>query len=136
MSLALAHLGPDRMMLRRMRSLWLVVLVLTVASCRDTLVVPTRRGITTLPNQKVGKPTRVNKPSVVSVQLVLTKHGRVLMVKVRSLKKSAKLQIRLVNAKGKVIATVVRTVKTNKRVAVKNLKIAKSVKHVRVKIVG
>lgn len=93
-------------------------------------------GITTLPNQKFGKPTKVQKASVVSVQLVLTKHGRVLMVKIHSLKKSAKIQIRLVNAKGKVIATVVRTVKTNKRVAVKNLKIAKSVKHVRVKIVG
>jgi hypothetical protein len=56
------------------------------------------------------------------------------MVKIHSAKKTAKIQIRLINARGKVIATVVRTVKTNKRVAVKNLKIAKSVKRVKVRV--
>ena len=70
-----------------------------------------------------------------SVQLVLTKSGRVLYVKVLSHKGTAKIQIRLVNAKGKVMKMVVRTVKTNHRVAVKNLHIAPQVSHVRVSVV-
>ena len=49
---------------------------------------------------KIGKTKASKKASVVSVQLVLTKNGRVLMVKIHSLKKSAKIQIRLVNKKG------------------------------------
>ena len=79
---------------------------------------------------------RAIKTSVVSVQLVLTRTGRVLMVNVRSAKKTAKIQIRLVNAKGKVISVLVRTVKTNKRVAVSNLRISPSVKTVRVKVLS
>jgi len=90
-------------------------------------------GITTLPakhnSAKVSK-----KASVVSVQLVLTKSGRVLMVKVHSAKKTAKIQIRLLNAKGRAISVVVRVVKTNKRVAVPHLRIAKNVKIVKVKV--
>jgi hypothetical protein len=34
-----------------MRTSWLLILVLTLAACRDTLVVPTRRGVTTLPKR-------------------------------------------------------------------------------------
>jgi hypothetical protein len=79
---------------------------------------------------------RTIRTSVVSVQLVLTRTGRVLMVNVRSAKKTAKIQIRLVNAKGKVISVIVRTVKTNKRVAVSNLRISPSVKTVRVKVLS
>src|SRR3954465_4107775 len=77
------------------------------------------------------------KASVASVQLVLNKNcTRVLMVKIRSNKATAKIQIRLINAKGKVITRVVRVVKTNKRVAVSNLRVSKQVKTVRVKVVG
>ena len=68
------------------------------------------------------------------MQLVLTKSGRVLMVKVHSAKKTAKIQIRLLNAKGRAISVVVRVVKTNKRVAVPHLRIAKNVKIVKVKV--
>jgi hypothetical protein len=81
-------------------------------------------------------PAVVKRATVVSVQLVLTRTGRVLMVNVRSAKKTAKIQIRLVNAKGKVISVIVRTVKTNKRVAVSNLRISPSVKTVRVKVLS
>jgi hypothetical protein len=73
--------------------------------------------------------------SVQSVQLVLTKNGRVLYVKIHSINKTAKIQIRLINAKHKVIKVVTRTVKTNKRVKVANLRIAKNVKSVKVRIV-
>jgi hypothetical protein len=76
------------------------------------------------------------KASIVSVQLVAKKSGRVLMVKIHSPNKVAKIQIRLINAKGKVITVVVRTVKANKRVQVPNLRIAQSVKSVRVRIIS
>jgi hypothetical protein len=74
--------------------------------------------------------------SVASVQLVLTKNGRVLMVKIHSLKKTAKIKISLINAKGKVITVVIRTVRTNKLVQVSNLRLAKSVKTVRVHVLS
>ena len=93
------------------------------------------RPVGSAPNSSA-KPAKAAKAAVVSVQLVLTKQGRVLMVKVRSAKKTAKIQIRLVNAKGKVISVLVRTVKTNKRVAVPNLRISPSVKTVRVKVLS
>jgi hypothetical protein len=55
-----------------MRTVWLVVLVLTLAACRDTLVVPTRRGITTLPKRGPlpGLPTRplASPPSYLGTQ--------------------------------------------------------------------
>jgi hypothetical protein len=76
------------------------------------------------------------KASVVSVQLVLTPNGRVLMVRIHSAKKTAKIQIRLLNAKGRVITTVVRTVKANRRVQVPHLRIANSVKTVRVRVLS
>jgi hypothetical protein len=80
--------------------------------------------------------TTLGGNSVVSVQLVLTKNGRVLMVKIHSLKKTAKIQIRLINAKGKVITVVLRTVRTNKLVQVPNLRVAKNVKTVRVHVLS
>ena len=54
------------------------------------------------------------------------------MVKVRSAKKTARIQIRLLNQNGKVITRVVRVVQTNKLVAVKNLRLSKQVFKVRV----
>jgi len=80
---------------------------------------------------KTNKATKAS--SVQSVQVVVTKHGRVLMVKIHSINKTAKIQIRLINAKGKVVTVVVRTVKTNKRVQVPNIRIGKNVKNIKVK---
>ena len=76
------------------------------------------------------------KASVASVQIVMTKAGRVLMVKIRSGQPTAKIQVRLLNAKGHVITKALRTVKTNKRVKVKNLRITKRVKTVRVRVMS
>jgi hypothetical protein len=76
------------------------------------------------------------KAAVTSVQLVSTRNGRVLMVRIVSPNKTAKIQVRLLNAKGKVITVVVRSVKTNKRVQVANLRIAKTVKTVRVRVLN
>ncbi len=74
------------------------------------------------------------KATVVSVQIVMTAKGRVLMVKVHSTKSTAKIQVRLINAKGHVIKNALRAIKTNKRVKVKNLRITKQVKTVRVRV--
>ena len=76
------------------------------------------------------------KASVVSVQVVMTANGRVLMVKVRSAKPTAMIRVRLINAKGHVITNAVRSVKTNKRVKVKHLRITKRVKTVRVRVLS
>ena len=73
---------------------------------------------------------------MVSVQIVMTAKGRVLMVKVHSTKSTAKIQVRLINAKGHVIKNALRAVKTNKRVKVKNLRITKRVKTVSVRVVS
>jgi hypothetical protein len=74
--------------------------------------------------------------SVQVVRLVATAKGRVLMVRIFAPKaqKSAKIRIQLINSRGRVISTVVRSVKTNKLVKVSNVKISKSVKSVKVRI--
>jgi hypothetical protein len=76
------------------------------------------------------------RASVASVQLVATPRGRVLKVRIFSASKTARIQIRLINAKGRVIAIVTRTVKTNKLVLVPNLRVAKNVKSVRVRVLS
>ena len=58
--------------------------------------------------------------------------GRYVVVRVNGTANTAALKIKLVNAKGKVLLTTTRTVKTNKQVPIKNLKIAKTVTGVRV----
>jgi len=93
-------------------------------------------GITLLPNQP-GNSKKAGKATLVSAQFVATRHGRVLMVKVRSASlKTAKIQVRLINARGRVIVSAVRVVKTNKRVAVPHLRISKSVKRAAVKVLS
>jgi hypothetical protein len=82
------------------------------------------------------QPKADTKASVVSVQVVVTASGRVLMVKVRSAKPTAKIRVRLLNAKGHLMKNAVRVVKTNKRVKVKNLRITKRVKTVRVRVLS
>jgi hypothetical protein len=95
----------------------------------------TTSGITTLPTTKKGG-TKANIASVAAVQLVLNKNGtRVLRVKIHSTKPSARISIRLINAKGKVVTVALRTVKTNRLVTVRNLRISKQVKRVRVAVV-
>jgi hypothetical protein len=79
-------------------------------------------------------PAAKKKATVAAVQLVRTANGRYLMVKIASPGKTAKIQIRLINAKGKVISVVIRTVKTNKLVRVPNLRVGASVKTVRVRV--
>ena len=82
------------------------------------------------------QPKASAKASVVSVQVVMTAKGRVLMVKIHSAKPTAQIRVRLINAKGHVITNALRAVKTNKRVKVKNLRITKRVKAVRVRVVS
>ncbi len=81
---------------------------------------------------KSGKATKTAQ--VAQVQLVLTRTGRVLYVKVLSPKHTAKIRISLVGAKNKLMKNVMRNVKTNSRVKVKHLLIGKQVKHVNVKV--
>jgi hypothetical protein len=83
-----------------------------------------------------GKLTTRRASSVQSVQLVLTRNGRVLKVKIHSINKTAKIRIRLINAHGKVITVALRSVKTNKLVKVSGLRIGKNVKSVRVQLVN
>ncbi|HUK95699.1 MAG TPA: hypothetical protein VLU96_11695 [Gaiellaceae bacterium] len=111
-----------------------------VAGAASSTAGPCRTGTTPTSPPKTGggssTPAKTLKASVVSVQVVMTAKGRVLMVKVRSSKASAKIRVRLLNRKGHVITNALRSIKTNKRVKVKNLRITKSVKTVRVQLVS
>jgi len=68
------------------------------------------------------------KAHVVKVMLVATSHGRVLKVKVASSAKSAKINVRLKNAHGKLLKNANRTIKANRLVQVKPLHISSTVK--------
>ncbi len=80
----------------------------------------------------VAKTTKVVKAmSLVSASVVKTRTGRYLSVRVNGSAKTAKLRITLINKNGK-SHIVLRTVKTNHVVRVANLKLAPTVKSVRV----
>ena len=72
---------------------------------------------------------------VAAVKVVLTRHGRVLYVKVISHHKTAKIRVALANARHHVLKTAVRSVATKRMVQVKNLRISAQVKHISVKLV-
>jgi hypothetical protein len=74
------------------------------------------------------------KTSVVSVKVVATRNGRVLVVKVQSAKPLATLRIVLAGKNGKVVAKLTRTVKTNKAVRVSHVLVPKSVRAVHVSV--
>src|SRR5579884_113357 len=69
---------------------------------------------------------------VASVQLKLTKAGRVLYVKVVSRSHTAKIRILLLNSKGHVVTKAVRTIRTGRSVKISNLAISKLVSKVHV----
>ena len=80
----------------------------------------------------VAKTTKVVKAmSLVSASVVKTRTGRYLSVRVNGSAKTAQLRITLINKNGK-SHIVLRTVKTNHVVRVANLKLAPTVKSVRV----
>jgi hypothetical protein len=77
-------------------------------------------------------PAKVVKATLISAKVVTAKTGRYLQVNVKSSAKSAKLRITLVGKNGKVSRVVLRTVATNRAVRVSNLKLAPSIRTVRV----
>jgi hypothetical protein len=79
------------------------------------------------------KVAKVAKMTLVSARVVSTRSGRFLNARVNSTAKSAKLRITLVNKNG-TSRVVLRTIATNHVVRVANLKLAPSVKTVRVAI--
>jgi len=83
---------------------------------------------------EVKAPAKVAKASIASARLVITKAGRVLVVKVNGASKTAKLRITLVGKNGKVVGTAIRTVKTGTLAKVQNLRISKIVRTVRVSV--
>lgn len=83
------------------------------------------------PAAKVVVKAKKATAKVAYARLVKAQLGRYVVVRVNGTAKTAALKIKLVNAKGKVLLTTTRTVKTNKQVPIKNLKIAKTVTGVR-----
>jgi hypothetical protein len=72
------------------------------------------------------------KAAVVSVKVVTTRNGRVLVVKVQSSKPNATIRIVLVGKNGRTVARLTRTVVTNKAVRVSHVLVPRNVKAVHV----
>jgi hypothetical protein len=62
--------------------------------------------------------------------------ARSVILRVKSSKKTERITLRLIGPRGKVLGTVLRTVKTNRTVRVPNLRVPTSVKNVRVKLIA
>jgi len=77
-------------------------------------------------------PAKAAKVQLVSAKVLKTRAGRYLQVRVNSASKVAKLRITLIGQNGKVSRVVLRSVATNHTVRVSNLKLAPSVRTVRV----
>jgi len=83
------------------------------------------------PATKTGVKAKKATAKVAYARLVKGQLGRYIVVRVNGTATKAALKIKLVNGKGKVLLTTTRTVKTNKQVPIKNLKVAKTVTSVR-----
>jgi hypothetical protein len=101
--------------------------VVTAAPVAISAPVPTAQA-----TAKAVAPAKVTKVQLVSARVVKTKAGRYLSVRVNSASKVAKLRITLIGSNGKVSRVVLRSVSTNATVRVPNLKLAASVRTVRV----
>jgi hypothetical protein len=101
--------------------------VVTAAPVAISAPVPTAQA-----TAKAVAPAKVAKVQLVSARVIKTKAGRYLTVRVNSASKVAKLRITLIGSNGKVSRVVLRSVSTNATVRVPNLKLAPSVRTVRV----
>jgi hypothetical protein len=80
-----------------------------------------------------------NRATLVFVRIVKPlKQGavRMLLIRVKSPNKVARIHLKLIGPRGKVLGTVIRTVKTNRTVRVPNLRVPKAVTNVRAKLVA
>jgi hypothetical protein len=101
--------------------------VVTAAPVAISAPVPTAQA-----TAKAVAPAKVAKVQLVSAKVLKTRAGRYLQVRVNSASKVAKLRITLIGKDGKVSRVVLRSVATNHTVRVSNLKLAPSVRTVRV----
>ena len=98
---------------------------------------PSRQLITpkTADTKAGSTPTATKKATLVYARLITVKKSRYLVVRVNSAAKTVKIQTRL-RAAGHVVKTVTRTIVTNRPTRVSNLKIAKSVRSVSVRVLA
>jgi hypothetical protein len=89
---------------------------------------------TTAAPAAVSKPKAAQTATVASVQVRVSGAGRYVVVRVAGTAKQVRIRLTLRNAHGKTLKVVYRTVKTNRAVRVPNLKLAPSVRSVRVAI--
>jgi hypothetical protein len=79
-----------------------------------------------------GSARKASKASIRSARVVATKQGKRLVVFVKSTKHTARIKIRMYDAKGRVVGQATRTVRTNRSVKVSGVRIAGKVKTVKV----
>ena len=82
------------------------------------------------------QPAAVQKPFLLSARMVYTKTGRNLVVRVRSTKPTARIRVQLRNSRNRMLATAVRTVRTNRAAVVPNLRIPRAATRVTVSVLS
>jgi hypothetical protein len=102
----------------------------TAAPVAISAPVPTAQA--TKPAATPAQTAKTAKASLVSAIVVKTRTGRYLNVRVNSASRVAKIKVTMIGKNGKVARVVLRTVKTNHMVRVPNLKLAPSIRTVRV----
>jgi hypothetical protein len=81
-----------------------------------------------------GSSAKSARASIRSARVVATKQGKRLMVFVKSTKKSARISIRMYDAKGRMVGKATKTVRTNRSVKVSGVRVAGKVKTVKVSL--
>jgi hypothetical protein len=81
-----------------------------------------------------GSSAKSARASIRSARVVATKQGKRLVVFVKSTKKSARISIRMYDAKGRMVAKATKTVRTNRSVKVSGVRVAGKVKTVKVSL--
>ena len=81
-----------------------------------------------------GSSAKSARASIRSARVVATKQDKRLVVFVKSTKKSARISIRMYDAKGRMVGKATRTVRTNRSVKVPGVRVAGTVKTVKVSL--
>jgi hypothetical protein len=104
----------------------------STTSTTTTTIIQQAAGSGTAARSATGAAKKASKASIRSARVVATKQGKRLVVFVKSTKKTARIQIRMYDARGRKVGQMTKTVRTNRSVKVSGVRVAGKVKTVKV----
>ena len=106
----------------------------TTTTTTTTTIIQPVGGSASAARSAGGSARKASRASIRSARVVATKQGKRLVVFVKSTKSTARIKIRMYDAKGRLVGQTSKTVRTNRSVKVSGVRVAKKVKTVKVSL--